>query len=189
MIGEFEFESIFYSEADPDNLAYPGITFAFFIGFLIIMSIIIVNLLVGLAVDDIKAVQDQAELKRLAMTVEQVLDVERMLPKFLFKKSTIKDVRFKEGSQERQELGDFQKEVTKKSFENEKSNKLEDRVNDIAEEISEIRNILKVMKSDAAATKINSESQMSTLPASPKLRPNPEDEAQQILSFLNPTEK
>ncbi len=35
------------------------------------MAIIIMNLLVGLAVDDIKAVQDQAVLKRLAMQVRR----------------------------------------------------------------------------------------------------------------------
>ncbi len=85
MIGEFEFEGIFYSDSGADYLTYPGMTYAFFVGFLIIMSIIIVNLLVGLAVDDIKAVQDQAEIKRLAMQVEQVLDVERLLPMYLLK--------------------------------------------------------------------------------------------------------
>jgi hypothetical protein len=64
------------------------VTYGFFVGFLVIMSIIIVNLLVGLAVDDIKAVQDQAVLKRLAMQVELVLDVERMLPTVILRKFT-----------------------------------------------------------------------------------------------------
>ena len=52
------------------------------------MSVIVVNLLIGLAVDDIKAVQDQAILKRLAMQVELVLDVERLLPNFLLRRLT-----------------------------------------------------------------------------------------------------
>ena len=51
-------------------------------------SVIVVNLLIGLAVDDIKAVQDQAILKRLAMQVELVLDVERLLPNFLLRRLT-----------------------------------------------------------------------------------------------------
>ena len=38
--------------------------------------------------DDIKAVQDQAILKRLAMQVELVLDVERLLPNFLLRRLT-----------------------------------------------------------------------------------------------------
>jgi hypothetical protein len=77
MIGEFEYEGIFNGDIEPQSI---NVTYAFFIGFLVVMSIIIVNLLVGLAVDDIKAVQDQALLKRLAMQVELVLDVERLMP-------------------------------------------------------------------------------------------------------------
>ena len=65
MIGEFEFENIFFEDTTP--LAFPVTTTILFIVFLIVMAIIIMNLLVGLAVDDIKAVQDQAVLKRLAM--------------------------------------------------------------------------------------------------------------------------
>ncbi|KAI8752889.1 transient receptor potential cation channel subfamily A member 1, partial [Biomphalaria glabrata] len=38
---------------------------------------------VGLAVDDIKAVQEQAALKRMAMRVELALDVERLIPHFI----------------------------------------------------------------------------------------------------------
>lgn len=41
---------------------------------------------VGLAVDDIKAVQDSAVLQRLAMQVTLNLDVEKMLPDFLRRK-------------------------------------------------------------------------------------------------------
>lgn len=49
---------------------YPEITYIVFVTFLVLMSILIMNLLVGLAVDDIKAVQDQAILKRLAMQTQ-----------------------------------------------------------------------------------------------------------------------
>merc|ERR550519_1233991 len=52
----------------------------FFIAFLIVMSIIIVNLLVGLAVDDIKEVREAAALKKAALQVEMVLEVEKILP-------------------------------------------------------------------------------------------------------------
>ena len=50
MIGEFEYEGIFHDEAQE----FPEVTIVFFVAFLVVMSIIIVNLLVGLAVDDIK---------------------------------------------------------------------------------------------------------------------------------------
>ncbi len=88
MIGEFEYEGIFYGSEEHKPI-FPSMTYAFFVGFMIIMSIIIVNLLIGLAVDDIKAVQEQAILKRLAMQVELVLDVERLLPYFILRRLTV----------------------------------------------------------------------------------------------------
>ena len=48
------------------------------------------NLLVGLAVDDIKAVQDNAVLSRLAMQVSLNLDVEKVLPDFLKRKLAVR---------------------------------------------------------------------------------------------------
>ena len=48
-------------------------------GFLILVSILVVNLLVGLAVDNIKGVLEHATLKKIAMQVELVLDVERLV--------------------------------------------------------------------------------------------------------------
>ena len=91
MTGEFEYESIFHN--DQDALEFSNLTYFFFVVFLVIMTIIVSNLLVGLAVDDIKAVQEQAILKRLAMQVELVLDVERLLPNFLLKRlSTQKEM-------------------------------------------------------------------------------------------------
>ncbi len=85
MIGEMEFDSIFF-DREENPLPYPGITFALFSVFLVVMAIIIANLLIGLAVDDIKAVQEQAVLKRLAMQCESVLDVERLVPVFLLRR-------------------------------------------------------------------------------------------------------
>ena len=48
------------------------------------MSIIIMNLLVGLAVDDIASVMRVATVKRLEMRVRLTLDVERQLPRRTF---------------------------------------------------------------------------------------------------------
>lgn len=54
MIGEFEYDDIFYDNVRPSEedrtayLPYPEITFAFFVCFIIIMSIIVMNLLVRL---------------------------------------------------------------------------------------------------------------------------------------------
>ncbi|KAJ8315242.1 hypothetical protein KUTeg_007392 [Tegillarca granosa] len=55
---------------------------------------------VGLAVDDIKLVQDQAALKRMAMQVELALDVERVVPEIIRRRFVRKceTVRPNEGS-------------------------------------------------------------------------------------------
>ncbi|XP_054708114.1 transient receptor potential cation channel subfamily A member 1 homolog [Uloborus diversus] len=84
MIGEIEFDAIFN---DPDNKVYfPGPSYLLFVCFMLLMAIIIMNLLIGLAVDDIKGVQEKAELQRLAMKVELVLTVERILPTVVLRK-------------------------------------------------------------------------------------------------------
>ncbi|XP_052810784.1 transient receptor potential cation channel subfamily A member 1 homolog isoform X1 [Mya arenaria] len=79
MIGEFDYNDIFHS--DTDDMHY-WLTYVIFCVFLLVMTIIIMNLLVGLAVDDIKGVHDEASLKRIAMKVNLVLDVERVHLKF-----------------------------------------------------------------------------------------------------------
>lgn len=78
-----------------NQVPYEWTTRLFFVAFVIIMPIIIMNLLVGLAVDDIKAVQENAVLKRLALQVllktlitpllqvELTLNVEKLLPECL----------------------------------------------------------------------------------------------------------
>ncbi|XP_046578884.1 transient receptor potential cation channel subfamily A member 1 homolog isoform X2 [Haliotis rubra] len=101
MIGEFEFDGIFNEQFksttpdEKDRVLYPEVSYLLFVIFLILMSIIVMNLLVGLAVDDIKAVQDQAALKRMAMQVDLALDVERILPDFIRRKSYIRRKTFK----------------------------------------------------------------------------------------------
>ena len=91
MIGEFDFEGIFTEHDDPSmnatengemakNIPFPDYSSLLFVVFVFIMSIIITNLLVGLAVDDIKGIQDNAELEKLSMNVQLVLESERFLP-------------------------------------------------------------------------------------------------------------
>ncbi|KAJ8026830.1 Transient receptor potential cation channel subfamily A member 1-like [Holothuria leucospilota] len=104
MIGEFEYDTIFHSQdylTSPDldkasdvyfleKLFYPGSTYTIFVVFAIIMSILIMNLLVGLAVDDIKAVQEQARLQRFGMQVNLAFEVQEALPMFIWRRYIIK---------------------------------------------------------------------------------------------------
>ena len=91
MIGEFEFEGAFTENDDPGasetenaesarNIPFPDYSSLLFVVFVFVMSIIISNLLVGLAVDDIQEIQENAELEKLSMNVHLVLESERFLP-------------------------------------------------------------------------------------------------------------
>ncbi|PAV63993.1 hypothetical protein WR25_00252 [Diploscapter pachys] len=73
MIGEFEFVSIFHGDTanHSERLYGPPWAKSIFLLFCIVMTILLMNLLVGLAVDDIKGVQEEAELQRLAMMDEK----------------------------------------------------------------------------------------------------------------------
>ncbi|KAK3088028.1 hypothetical protein FSP39_013681 [Pinctada imbricata] len=90
MIGEYDYADVFYSDSDDFKDHHPVMTFLMFIVFMIVMSIIIMNLLVGLAVDDIKAVQEKAALRRMAMQVDLALDVEKVVPDFIRKRVVVK---------------------------------------------------------------------------------------------------
>ena len=74
--GEMEYDNLFFDNQDWNKLEtvpYMNTTKILFVMFVIIMPIIIMNLLVGLAVDDIKTVQQNAVLKRIAMQVTMQL--------------------------------------------------------------------------------------------------------------------
>ena len=76
--GEFEYDSIFEDPTQP--LYYYISAIIMWVIFIVMMPILLMNLLVGLAVDDIKGVQENAELKRFEMQVVLVLNTESKLP-------------------------------------------------------------------------------------------------------------
>uniref|UniRef100_A0A158P9B4 ANK_REP_REGION domain-containing protein n=1 Tax=Angiostrongylus cantonensis TaxID=6313 RepID=A0A158P9B4_ANGCA len=82
MIGEFEFTAIFHGDAEshPERLFGHAIAYLIFLFFCVIMTILLMNLLVGLAVDDIKSVLEEAKLKRLSMQADLVLQIEASIP-------------------------------------------------------------------------------------------------------------
>uniref|UniRef100_A0A0N5AX88 Ion_trans domain-containing protein n=1 Tax=Syphacia muris TaxID=451379 RepID=A0A0N5AX88_9BILA len=69
MVGEVDYVTMFFdNDGSMNKQPNPWANIALF-AFVIIMTILLMNLLVGLAVDDIKAVQEKAELTRIAMHV------------------------------------------------------------------------------------------------------------------------
>ena len=94
--GEFDFDSIFRQDPvgesdDAEEIPFPQISYILWIGFVILMPVLLTNMLViclvhayidinycilykvGLAVGDIQTVQDEAELKKLALQVNLLL--------------------------------------------------------------------------------------------------------------------
>ena len=71
MTGELEYDGYYVEE----SLYYPEASYGLFICFVIVVPIVFMNLLVGLAVDDIKEVQHRAGLERSVMKIELIFQV------------------------------------------------------------------------------------------------------------------
>ncbi|XP_047128763.1 transient receptor potential cation channel subfamily A member 1 homolog isoform X1 [Hydra vulgaris] len=83
MTGEITFDDVFSNNLSYLDKPFVTVTWIIFLLFLIIMVIVLMNLLVGLAVDDIQAVQKEAELSKATMQIEICLDSEKILPQKL----------------------------------------------------------------------------------------------------------
>lgn len=79
MIGEFDFANIFFSyRQDTDKeyeLKFPKSTYIIFTIFLIVMPIIVMNLLTGLAVDDVNKLREKAFLEVQRLRISLTLDL------------------------------------------------------------------------------------------------------------------
>nr|XP_054752851.1 transient receptor potential cation channel subfamily A member 1 homolog [Lytechinus pictus] len=109
MIGELDYASIFFAQdylgtqntrADGDDtyflnaIFFKGLTYVFFCTFLVVMAILMMNMLVGLAVDDIQAIQKKANLHRLKLQVESVMGVQTNFPFWVWRSSIIRQKTF-----------------------------------------------------------------------------------------------
>lgn len=82
MVGELEYSNFFV-----DNTLYlPDLTRFIFAAFCCLVPIVFMNLLIGLAVGDIESIQKNAEVKLLAIEIEDVYTFERRLPKCLLRR-------------------------------------------------------------------------------------------------------
>ncbi|XP_063677555.1 transient receptor potential cation channel subfamily A member 1-like isoform X7 [Bolinopsis microptera] len=90
MTGELEYDG-YYVDVP---LYYPEASYALFICFVIVVPIVFMNLLVGLAVDDIKEVQHRAGLERSVMKIELIFQVENLLPQFYLRKINLKKAKY-----------------------------------------------------------------------------------------------
>lgn len=96
MMGELEFEDIFYSTSDrgEESIQYPITAHLMFFAFVILVTVILMNLLVGLAVSDIQGLQASAGLNRLSRQAELVARLEGLLFSKLLKRAPPKLLAF-----------------------------------------------------------------------------------------------
>ncbi|XP_071497815.1 transient receptor potential cation channel subfamily A member 1-like [Diadema antillarum] len=109
MVGELDFGSIFHSQnylktenalADGEedyflsSVFHQNTTYVIFTLFLVVMPLLIMNLLIGLAVGDIQAIQEKAEFTRLKMQVEFVMEIQETLPLVFWRSAVRRRRRF-----------------------------------------------------------------------------------------------
>lgn len=103
MTGEQDFGDIFFSqsednsEADALRALFKSSTLVVYVIFLPTMSIIVLNLLIGLAVGDINELMKNAKIERLGLSVDLALDVEQNMPLLIQRKLINKYVRMRSG--------------------------------------------------------------------------------------------
>ncbi|KAL3321290.1 hypothetical protein Ciccas_000046 [Cichlidogyrus casuarinus] len=86
-IGEMDFATVFYNRFSEDiplpienQVPYVGLTYLFWIVFLILMCIIFINMMIAMTVDDMNEVQRDIEFCRLRMQSSFSLKMEQFLP-------------------------------------------------------------------------------------------------------------
>ncbi|XP_046388804.1 transient receptor potential channel pyrexia-like [Ischnura elegans] len=77
MSGELEYEDIFFSKEN--KLLFQGTSHVMFLAFVILVTVILTNLLVGLAVSDIQGLQKTARLNRLVRLAELIAHWESIM--------------------------------------------------------------------------------------------------------------
>ena len=88
MSGEIDYGEIFFMDNPPEGFGdkydqghekvpFPVITYAMFLVFLFLVSIVAINVLVGLTVDDIRNFLENADLLKLSMRLRYILAMER----------------------------------------------------------------------------------------------------------------
>ena len=78
MSGEFDYGDIFFPEDGVSTAPYPDLSYAFFLFFFILLALLLINLLVGLSVNDVAIFVEVASLKKSSMRLKFCLNIERL---------------------------------------------------------------------------------------------------------------
>ena len=176
MSGEMEYGEIFFKEIPPEgfeddwdlgheHVPFPFFTYALFVAFFFLVSIVALNVLVGLAIEDIRVSLNKANIRMLKMRYGYIWKMEQS---FGFKLT--KDFGRQEAKEEKEQKQKKQKEEALETDNVDKPNQ------DIMEEIREINKRLKEITTLPCTCKcrccISSEDTIDAraLPPSPPLR-------------------
>ena len=91
-LGEIDYSEIFFKDNPPlgwadkwdqdwESVPFPFITYGMFLVFFFFVSIVALNVLVGLTVDDIRNFLENADLRKLTMRLKFILAMERLAMK------------------------------------------------------------------------------------------------------------
>ncbi|KAL3312160.1 hypothetical protein Ciccas_009254 [Cichlidogyrus casuarinus] len=93
-LGEVDFVPLFFSssQAYETRVPYFGVTFFIYGLFMLVTSVLVMNLMIGLAVDDIKCAMAESAVIRNIMLIEMILTLEAKLPIRLVKRFVRKEL-------------------------------------------------------------------------------------------------
>ena len=116
--GEIEYSEIFFKDNPPEgfgkdwdkdweSVPFPFVTYGMFLVFFFFVSIVAINVLVGLTVDDIRNFLQNADLRKLTMRLKFILAMERLVMKKRKRKPLTSDTIQKHGHLEASATSDL----------------------------------------------------------------------------------
>ena len=152
--GEIEYGDIFFKDRPPlgfgdewdqdwEKVPFPVVTYTMFLAFVICVTFVAFNVLVGLTVDDIRKFLGNADLRKLSMRLEFIRQMEQVhknpwISYLRNKKEGLDDTVTKETTFGAQ----IWKEIQKRQVENKKKGKMEKEISKMQKEMKEMKEVL-----------------------------------------------
>ena len=150
--GEIDYSEIFFKDNPPldfvdewdqdwESVPFPFITYGLFLVFFFFVSIVALNVLVGLTVDDIRNFLANADLRKLSMRLEFIRQMEQVqqIPWIIAKEKKPLDTTI---SKETSFGSEIWKEIEKRQVERRKKGKVERELSEMQEKMKELKVML-----------------------------------------------
>ena len=150
--GEIEYGGIFFKDRPPigfgdewdqdwEKVPFPVVTYSMFLAFVICVTFVAFNVLVGLTVDDIRNFLANADLRKLSMRLEFIRQMEQVqqIPWFIAKERKPLDTTI---SKETSFGSEIWKEIEKRQVEWRKKGKVERELSEMQEKMKELKVML-----------------------------------------------